>query len=474
MSRAASRTSTCLALLREFAKYKKYDIITNVTYTKTLAVLGLVGTLAAGSAAVSYSTAQAVPVAPRHERHDSLTRVAERLQGRIERRFMKSPSIGTLVDALSARRAAFARSITVAFQDEESGREISRWNVSLGRYPEWMAFDLKGGARFYLDETAIERTILEDGPDGLATPSFATVVSTAPEGTIIRATIEGSPADGQLYNASALVGAVVGAFDGSNDVAVFPVQHVEGAVLYDDGTTTHVLHELGVGRSEFASSPWGRKQNVRKAMNEKANGVVIPQGGTFSYNATLGGPITYSRGWYDSLIIVNGRDLEPAPGGGICQSATTVYRAAMAAGLPIVTRKSHSLYVSYYKQYGVGMDATVFPGKQDLRFENDTPGPIVLLGRTDDADNAYSAIYGVDDDRVVELEGPYFGYTHAEPVMGRTLRSSEVAWIQRVTKADGSVREQLQVAQYSGLPKSVALEYEPLLHGAADLVAEAY
>jgi hypothetical protein len=37
---------------------------------------------------------------------------------------------------------------------------------------------------------------------------------------------------------------------------------------------------------------------------------------------------------------------------------------------------------------------------------------------------------------------------------------------------DGTVREQLQVAQYSGLPKSVALEYEPMMHGAADLVAD--
>lgn len=468
-------------LLREFAKYKKYAIITSVTYTKTLAVFGLVGILGAGSAAFSHSTAQAVPVAttkaapaaPRPEQHASLARVAERLQGRIERRFQKSPAIGTLVNALIARRAMFSRSITIAFQDEDTGREVSRWNVSLGRYPEWMAFDLQGGARFAIDQTAIERTVLESGPDGLSAPSFATVVQTAPEGKIIRATVEGAVADGQLYDARKLAASIADSFKGARDVAVFPVQHVEGAVLYDDGTTTHVLHELGAGRSEFASSPWGRKQNVRKAMNEKANGVVIPQGAVFSYNDTLGGPITYSRGWYDSLIIVNGRDLEPAPGGGICQSATTVYRAAMAAGLPIVTRKSHSLYVAYYKQYGVGMDATVFPGKQDMKFENDTEGPLVLLGRTDSEDNAYSTIYGIDDGRHVVLDGPYFGYTHKEPVMGRTLRGGEVAWVQRVTKPDGSVREQLQVAQYSGLPKSVALEFEPTMHGAADLVADA-
>jgi vancomycin resistance protein YoaR len=449
-------------------------------HPQTLAVLGLVGTLASGAAAFAHASAKTASLhspaathAPVPVRHDALTRVATRLQARVERRFGQSPSINDLRDALGVRRALFARSIVVAFQDEASGAEVSRWTVSLGRYPDWMSFSLAGGPRFGIDESAIRSYMSQNAPDGLAAPSFATVVETHDEGKIIRATVEGEPKDGQSFDPDAIADAVIDAFDGGHDVAVVPVQQVQGAVLYDDGVTTRVLHELGVGRSVFDTSPWGRKQNVRKAMNEKANGVVIPQGSVFSYNSTLGGPVSHSNGWYDSLIIVNGKDLEPAPGGGICQSATTVYRAAMAAGLPIVTRKSHSLYVTYYKQYGMGMDATVFPAKQDMTFENDTDGPIVLLGKTDDHDNAYSAIYGIDDGRTVTLEGPYFGYTHTEPVMGRVLRSSEVAWIQRVTKPDGTTREQLQVAQYSGLPRSVALEFEPMMHGAADLVADA-
>lgn len=453
-------------------------------HTHQLIALGLIGTLASGGAffahAASSASLAAVPskqqqqakLAPVAVQDDSLTRVAERLQSRIERRFNKSPTLASLRDAVGVRRALFARSIEVAFQDRDTGADVSRWTVSLGRYPEWMAFSLEGGPRFEIDESAIELYLAQNAPDGLSAPSFATVVETKQEGTIVRATIEGSVADGQIYENGDVADAVIAAFKGNAPVAVVQVQDIEGAVLYNDGTTTHVLKELGQGRSEFASSPWGRKQNVRKAMNEKANGVIVAPGEVFSYNATLGGPITYSRGWYDSLIIVNGRDLEPAPGGGICQSATTVYRAAMAAGLPIVKRKSHSLYVTYYKQYGVGMDATVFPGKQDMTFQNDTQGPLVLLGMTDDADNAYSTLYGIDDGRQVALDGPYFGYTHTEPVLGRKLTSREVAWVQRVTMPDGTVREQLQVAQYSGLPKSVALEFTPQLHGSADLVAD--
>lgn len=446
-----------------------------MTYTKHTLAAVLISASFIASAASSRSPADAAPtaaVAPAHA-VDSTDRVARRLQARIERRFGERPSIGALRDAVKTRRDLFARSILVTFQDEDTGEAVSTWSVSLGRYPEWMRFDLRGGARFSIDEDAVRAHLATTLPDGLGTPSFATVTEVKEDGKVRRATIDGAVADGQNYDASALADDVLDAFEGDTSVVIHPVESVEGAVLYHDGATTHVLRELGAGRSEFASSPWGRKQNVRKTMNEKANGIVIPQGSTFSFNDTLGGPITYSRGWYDSLIIVNGRDLEPAPGGGICQGATTVYRAAMAAGLPIATRKSHSLYVTYYKEYGVGMDATVFPGKQDLRFENDTPGPVILVGKTDEYDNAYSTIYGIDDDRTVVLEGPYFGYTHKEPVMGRTLRSGEVAWIQRVHKADGTVREQLQVAQYSGLPKSVALEFEPVLHAAGDLVAEA-
>jgi vancomycin resistance protein YoaR len=455
-------------------------------HTHILAVFGIVATLASGSAAFAHVSAKTAALQQQHAavpsstkakapvvtQEDGASRVAVRLQSRIERRFNKSPSLADLRDAVEVRRALFARSITVSFQDQTTGADVSAWTVSLGRYPDWIAFSLEGGPNFSIDESAIDAYLARNAPDGLSAPSFATVVETMAEGKIVRATIEGTPKDGQVFDTAKIADAVVDAFKKNQDAVTVSVQDVEGAVLYDDGTTTHVLTELGKGRSEFASSPWGRKQNVRKAMNEKANGVVIPAGSTFSFNDTLGGPITYSRGWYDSLIIVNGKDLEPAPGGGICQSATTVYRAAMAAGLPIVKRKSHSLYVTYYKQYGVGMDATVFPGKQDMTFQNDTQGPVVLLGMTDEHDNAYSTLYGIDDNRQVALDGPYFGYTHTEPVLGRTLTSREVAWVQRVVMPDGTVREQLQVAQYSGLPKSVALEYEPMMHGAADLVAD--
>lgn len=403
----------------------------------------------------------------------SFNPVAERLQQRIMSRFGESVTLDEALDAVVQRRTLFTRSVSVSFYDEETGDEVSTWNVSLGRYPEWMRFDIKTRPSFLLDTDVIRSNIAMTSPDGLSVPSFATVLEVSEDGKTKRAVIDGTVADGQTFDTLKIAANVIDALENGKVSVRQAVTSVKGAVLYSNGVETYALTELGVGRSEFASSPLGRKKNVRKAMNEKANGILIPQGSTFSFNATLGGPITYSNGWYESLIIVNGRDLEPAPGGGICQASTTVFRAAVAAGLPVTFRRSHSLYVTYYKQYGVGLDAAVFPGKQDMLFENDTQGPMILVGMTDDQDNAYSTIYGIDDNRIVVLDGPYFGYTHKEPLMGKTLSNNQVGWIQRVTKSDGTTRDQLLVAQYLQLPKSVAMEFEPRLHGAADLVEDA-
>ena len=49
---------------------------------------------------------------------------------------------------------------------------------------------------------------------------------------------------------------------------------------------------------------------------------------TFSFNQVVG-DISVASGWQMGLGIFNGgQDLLPVPGGGICQVATTLYRAA--------------------------------------------------------------------------------------------------------------------------------------------------
>lgn len=63
-------------------------------------------------------------------------------------------------------------------------------------------------------------------------------------------------------------------------------------------------------------------------------------------------------------------------GGGICQASTTLYGAAVRAGLTIVQRRNHSVPSTYVP---IGQDAMVDYGSSDLKFRNDYDYPVKLV-----------------------------------------------------------------------------------------------
>ena len=56
-------------------------------------------------------------------------------------------------------------------------------------------------------------------------------------------------------------------------------------------------------------------------------------------------------------------------GGGVCQTSSTIFNAALLSGMEITTRRSHTIPSDYVN---MGRDATVFDGNpgQDLKFKN--------------------------------------------------------------------------------------------------------
>ena len=102
------------------------------------------------------------------------------------------------------------------------------------------------------------------------------------------------------------------------------------------------------------------------------NSLIAP-GKIFSVNATTG-ERTAAKGFKMAPTIINGK-LEDSVGGGMCQVSTTVFNAAFMAGLQIVERHNHELYISHYP---LGRDATVSYGSYDLKFRNDTSHWILL------------------------------------------------------------------------------------------------
>ena len=88
----------------------------------------------------------------------------------------------------------------------------------------------------------------------------------------------------------------------------------------------------------------GRSENIRLAAS-LIDGVTVQAYGVFSFNQTVG-ERTKERGFREANIIVNGEYVQGV-GGGVCQVSTTLYNAALYAGLEIVEVHPHSLAVSY-------------------------------------------------------------------------------------------------------------------------------
>ncbi len=115
-----------------------------------------------------------------------------------------------------------------------------------------------------------------------------------------------------------------------------------------------------------------------EAPARKINGTVIPAGGTFDFWKVVGdlhklpgtGPGNAIEG---GKITVTG-----AFGGGICTTSTTLFNAAIRAGMVPLARQNHNEFIS---RYPPGLDATVWivgNTKQTMSFKNDTQYPILI------------------------------------------------------------------------------------------------
>lgn len=96
------------------------------------------------------------------------------------------------------------------------------------------------------------------------------------------------------------------------------------------------------------------------------NGTILQPGQTFSYNGTIGDSTDPGAGWKSAGGLVSGL-LVQVYGGGICQGSTTLYNAALLAGMEIVERECHSTPSTYCP---IGLDATVDYGYIDFKFKN--------------------------------------------------------------------------------------------------------
>ncbi|MBC7808117.1 MAG: VanW family protein [Akkermansiaceae bacterium] len=128
--------------------------------------------------------------------------------------------------------------------------------------------------------------------------------------------------------------------------------------------------------TSFGSSSAARQSNIRKA-SAHMDGTLLAPGEVFSYNDIVG-PRSPRLGWRNAPTYQDGQ-VVPGPGGGICQTSTTLYNAVLRANLKVVERRNHSMPVHYVP---AGCDATVDYGSQDFKFQNNTKGPVYVQALT--------------------------------------------------------------------------------------------
>ena len=189
---------------------------------------------------------------------------------------------------------------------------------------------------------------------------------------------------------------------------VLPIHFYAPNIRLKDLNNLGIEELLARGQTDFAGSSASRIQNITVGAS-KYNGLLIPLGEEFSFNSRLG-PIDAAHGYLPELVI-KPEGTVPEFGGGLCQVSSTAFRAAFYSGLPITQRRNHSYAVRYYEWIGddlprsPGLDATIYPGAQDLKFVNDTPGAILIATRIE-GKRLYFDFYGTPDGREVVVEGP--------------------------------------------------------------------
>lgn len=160
--------------------------------------------------------------------------------------------------------------------------------------------------------------------------------------------------------------------------------------------------------STVSSNTENGNHNMALSMSN-VNGTILEPGEVFSFNGIVGDSTTAATG-FKIANGISGGVLVGMYGGGICQSSSTIYGAALRAGMEIVMRECHSMESTYVP---TGLDATVDYGNIDFQFRNNMETPIYIKGWMDGV-TVYCQIYGVQPEEWDRIEvGSYRVETYA-------------------------------------------------------------
>jgi vancomycin resistance protein YoaR len=142
-----------------------------------------------------------------------------------------------------------------------------------------------------------------------------------------------------------------------------------------------------------------RVENLKIA-SKAVSGTFVAPGETYSMLDHVA-----NLDYYKTHVIVDGAE-RLDEGGGLCQVTSTLYNAALYAGMEITERTPHYSQLPYIRP---GMDATVWYGGAgtaddlDMKFKNTSDGYVLLQEYVSNDGYIYANVYGVPDKIKVEM-----------------------------------------------------------------------
>lgn len=339
--------------------------------------------------------------------------------------------------ALQDARKLMARGLNLQYED-------SQFFISRERIGSWIVSEYQGSAlRAGLDRTKIAQYIDTTVAAALNVEPQAPSVSTT-DGRVVGFL----PAKvGRVVEQQKLIEDIIGTLQSrtgqqaSADTIVVPV-HVSKMALTGLDEASGIRELVGKATTPFTGSPKNRISNIKNGV-KYLSGVVIEPGAEFSTLGALG-TIDNTTGYLPELVIKGDRTT-PEFGGGLCQVSTTLFRAALDAGLPITARRNHSFRISYYEKDGTGkfigpgLDATIYEPDIDFKFLNDTGNPLLVIG------------YVIGDKLTFEFYGTHDGRNShvSTPKLLSEISPGEPVYIETANLAPG-VTKQIEVPHPGG------------------------
>ncbi len=225
----------------------------------------------------------------------------------------------------------------------------------------------------YYDKTAVSAFIATLSSQINVTPIDAQLTVSGGRATVFR-----TSQDGRTLDVAKSTEEVMTKLNKGENTPTTLAVNLTKAQINDENIDKLGIKELiSEGVSYFPGSSANRIQNIRVGTSKFSN-LLIKPGEVFSFNKYLG-EVSAATGYAEGIVILENKE-EKQYGGGLCQVSSTAYRAALLAGLPILSRTNHAFAVSYYTEpYGVpGVDATIYLPYPDMQFRNDTGSHILI------------------------------------------------------------------------------------------------